>query len=1391
MVKIIRFCVFLLSAFFVTYFASSAASNVAFADTTVTGAVYNGSVAVDQAWMKLHSTGSQKQEYNVWVKGGMFSVFLLDGTYAADDYWDESLQEYVRLGSTFTVTGTVYSPDPLKITAPSKNVTGTLKLVDGSDVAKAWLSLKNTGAEQQGYTTRVNNGQFSLYLEDGTYEAVGYWDETANKRIQVSFAFSVTGGVSSPAQVAIIVPDDNVSGTLQVGNTAVAKASLNLHSADGQQWYHSKVENGQFSLYLPNGSYQVDGYWDETAMEYTQVTYTFTVTNSVSAPASLSIIVPNKNVSGTLKLQNGTNVGQAWLNIRSTDAGKEGYNTRVKDGQFSLNLPDGAYEADGYWDESAKEYVHLTYSFTVSGSASNPNPLTIAVPDKNVNGTLKLQDGTNVDKVWLNIHSTETNANGQWFQASVKDGQFSLYLPNGNYKVEGFWDEGAMEHIQLDYTFTVANSVSVPASLSVTVPNKNVSGTLKLQDGTNVGKAWLNIRGTDSEQQMKWLNAGVKDGRFSLYLADGAYEVEGYWDEAAQEHVQLSFKFTVTNGISNPPQLALVVSNKNVSGILKLQDGTNISKAWLNIHSTASESWQSYNASVRDGQFSLYLPDGNYEVNGYWDEAAQGYVQLSKTFAVTKGVSNPAQITIVVPNKNVSGTLKLKNGTNVGKAWLNIRSADDRQQQWYNTRVENGQFSLYLPDGTYEVEGYWDEFAQEHVQLSYKFSVTNAVSDPALLAVVVPDKNVTGTLKLQDGTNVAKAWLNIRSTGSTTQWFNASVKDGQFSLSLPDGNYEMEGYWDEAAQEQVQLTYSFTVSNSVSMPALLVVIVPNKNVTGSLIMEDGTKISKAWLSIRSAESTAMLTSASAGGSAPAPMQWYKTSVKDGQFNLYLPDGSYVVEGYWDETLQEQFQLSYPFKVTNSVSDPTPLVITVKNKNVSGTLKLKDGNAVQSARLNIHSTGTDFKYFNAPVKDGQFSLYMPDGTYVVEGYWDETAMEHVQLSYSFSVKNGVSEPSSLAIEVPIKNVTGTLKLQDGTNVSKTWLNIRSIEPTATSSTTATATSQLWYNTSVKDGQFSLYLPDGNYEVEGYWDETAQEHVQLSYAFTVTNDISNPAPLAITVKNKNVTGTLKLEDGTNVSKTWLNIHSTESTTTTTPASMQWYNTSVKDGLFSLYLPDGSYKVEGYWDEIAQEQVQLSYTFTVTNGKSNPASLAIIVKNKNVTGSLKREDGTNVSDVWLNIHSTVSETVSGTVYGYNVSVKNGQFSLYLPDGSYKVEGYWDNTAQESVQLSYTFTVTKGVSNPSPLEMTVMNKNVTGTLKKADGTVVIKASLRIRSTGTESKVYEVSVKDGMYSLYLPDGSYEVTGYWDGIAQNFVQLTYPFSVSGGKSIPDPLAIIK
>ncbi len=141
---------------------------------TVTGKVFDvNQQTVDQAWVRISDTVSTAT-YDAWITNGSFSIELEDGSYKLASYWKSDTDELVQLDKSFTVSGGVVTPALLQAQQGNPNVTGTLKDAASHEVDGVFLYLHLSNTEHAQIRTKVTQGNFGIFLPDGSYQIDGY-----------------------------------------------------------------------------------------------------------------------------------------------------------------------------------------------------------------------------------------------------------------------------------------------------------------------------------------------------------------------------------------------------------------------------------------------------------------------------------------------------------------------------------------------------------------------------------------------------------------------------------------------------------------------------------------------------------------------------------------------------------------------------------------------------------------------------------------------------------------------------------------------------------------------------------------------------------------------------------------------------------------------------------------------------------------------------------------------------------------------------------------------------------------------------------------------------------------------------------------------------------------
>lgn len=811
-----------------------------------------------------------------------------------------------------------------------------------------------------------------------------------------------------------------------------------------------------------------------------------------------------------------------------------------------------------------------------------PSPTPVVTPSfpaevpVEISGKVVYADQTPVLDGILLLRDVEPHMSNEGYNAAkIVNGTFTIKLKKGSYNAYGIREEGSQKIFAYsDFTFEVKEGGTNPNLLVVKVHKVNVSGTVTFEDGSPVRYGVLNIKSAESSNGViPSQNLSVIDGRFTLALPDGSYSVSSINDYSTQRILTADYNFTVKEGKSIPDPLRIVIQEKTLKGSVVYENGELINSGELRFIEPSLHFYAT--TSIQNGQYTIKLPLGTYTVDVYDSEIGDIRHQVN-TITVTKELPSEIQANLVVKDYNVTGTLVYKDGTKPEDGDLNIRrSITSATYDYYYPNVRDGVFNFYAEDGDYEVF-YYRNHNSGYKALSYKFSVANGKITQTKPLVIELRNSVRGVVQYEDGTRVGDGRVEIWSVSEAT-YRTVYLTNGEFKMDLPDGQYKVSSYYNYDLSTTTELTYTFTVEDSLTEPSPLVIQI-HRNVSGTVYYEDGKPGKSGKLYIRQVVSDDVYKYTSA-------------PVQNGEFSLRLTDGNYEVYGYSDEDASNSRNFSYNFKVIDGVTYPSSLQLVLKSNNVSGNIVYAGGDQELTGKLSLRNTVTGAVYWDHfDVKDGFFSFYLPDGSYQLSSY---RGTENWPLSYAFTVTNGKSDPEKL--QVFLTKLSGTVIFENGMPMDEYGtLNIRR---------SATAVTYATYEyVPVIAGQFKVNLSEGDYEVVSYSpSSSATEPIGLR--FTIAQGEVNPNPLIITLKNRNVLGTVQYTNGEVVPDGWLYIRSD---------SNGYYNRiEIRNGKINVNLPDGQYNINNYESFSHMINIPVNFSFEVFDGKLSTSPLAIIIE------------------------------------------------------------------------------------------------------------------------------------------------------------------------------------
>lgn len=629
---------------------------------TLNGKLLNNGVPIAGEFYFQREVNGTTYEYSGSTNSqGLFSLRVPDGNYTittanGNDTWYE-------VNRTIVVANGTTNPNPFVIDTAQGNVTGSVKDAAGA-ASDAEFFIEKVGSSSYYWVISDSKGKFSTNVPDGDYYIHQVWGGNLPSNQYADEFFSVVKGkvIRSGTQVdelTLTLPGESLKVKVVNHSTPLAGDVFIKQKVNGVTFEYSAVldADGAFSLMVPDGTYTLTRLF--TTNDVFDINVNVEVKNGTTAPSPYVIDISNEApiLQGVVQDENGV-ISNGTITIeRYTSSGNAGwYDTEFTNGEFSTDLPDGAYkvveveEDNGIVTLLDKEFSIEASRLLVGGEPAAK--LTISLPAITLNGTL--WDG---DK---QVQSAElfvikNNDDGSIYAYTNEQGVFQARLPDGSYTVEeAFLVDN--ERIVLNQSFDIMggklsiNGVET-SSLELHLPSVNVAGTLS--DGQN-DLADHNLTVFDADGNY-FSTVTTSNGSFQFRLPDGEYLVhEAKYFSETNDYVNypLQVAFTIVDGklqIKGAPANKLPITLPPVTLKAKIVDGTApVAHANLRfIRELNGQFTYFYAMTDENGLFSYRLPDGTYTLENIMFSNGDS-MNVNEVINVENGTTSPAPLIIEI-----------------------------------------------------------------------------------------------------------------------------------------------------------------------------------------------------------------------------------------------------------------------------------------------------------------------------------------------------------------------------------------------------------------------------------------------------------------------------------------------------------------------------------------------------------------------------------------------------------------------------------------------------------------------------------------------------------------------------------------------------------------------
>jgi hypothetical protein len=494
----------------------------------------------------------------------------------------------------------------------------------------------------------------------------------------------------------------------------------------------------------------------------------------------------------------------------------------------------------------------------------------------------------------------------------------------------------------------------------------------------------------------------------------------------------------------------------------------------------------------------------------------------------------------------------------------------------------------------------------------------------------------------------------------------------------------------------------------------------------------------------------------------------------------LDEGNYriVASPYYDDSWKYIESDAVDITIPYTGSD---LKIFLKAPFLTGTVYNADGTEATDGWIEVVQYTNGYREYieSNSIRQGKYAIgNLPDGTYSIKAraYSNDNKNNCDSEEVEFTVTGGVASSSTIDLHFVGPQLTGNVLKPDGTNAKYGYIRVND------------EIGEYVTDVSVsRSGAFNIAgLSDGNYEMIAYPDWNSKYSPSLPYSFSISGGQyagNNPeiylsqAQLEILVQDP---------DSNPEQDARVEVRGSDGRWVLSKGA----NTSGKAYIGGL--SDGQYKITAYpsWsnaDCVKSNEI----TVVIENGTFLGGTLSISLNRPQITGTVKKPDGTTTDRAYLQVYTVTGRWIT------SVDVKNnGSFAIgALQDGTYKIKAqpYSDEDLCPSDDIAVT--IKDGAYGPSSLVIILKNPQITGYVYGPVGTADENNKMRygyiyIYKQNGDFVAYSHVSREGKFKLTdIEDGNYKLKAWPDGNSQ-YVESDYiNFKVQNGVSTGGTLAV--
>src|SRR3989339_563455 len=561
------------------------------------------------------------------------------------------------------------------------------------------------------------------------------------------------------------------------------------------------------------------------------------------------------------------------ISLRGNGPMEEGYAADFSSAIMTSFSPNGKGEFDDQNSQSGNVGIIITQEITANteitinlSNVKNPTQSGLYTPVFDVNnqenkllevmgqplviGNLKVQGkiedplGNPAAYTGLGLTNETSNYQGN----TGEDGSFGFFdIPAGNYQLQIYLGPGS-QYISPDpQEITVGNGVTNVGIIALVSPSKLVTGKVTYPDGSPVTTASVNAnrRGAPG-----WYGSNTNaQGNFSLGLPGGEFEImlNPQWGPEGQlsvdwaymgRPVTIAFANDTISETKSGVNFQVVNASSVVKGKVVDPDGVAVSQGGVDVRN--KEGQGSSGGFNNQGVFSINVPAGKYNINVFANDQSLAVPPMESFTVAEDQTKDLGTITLVRKTAHIKG--KVVDEDNQGIAEVQSASKEEMPMPGMGSSIQNGQFTLKVPAGTYEVSAMFEPGSPYTSLSSEMVTVASQETENVLVVVREDDATISGFVYDEEGNKITGQRIDVfgfndensqkmtmvdEETGGYTlgvlggsTWFLGVYIDSQsgYVMVPPDNNKITLEVGDTATKDFTLLTANATLSGTVLDP---------------------------------------------------------------------------------------------------------------------------------------------------------------------------------------------------------------------------------------------------------------------------------------------------------------------------------------------------------------------------------------------------------------------------------------------------------------------------------------------------------------------------------------------------------------------------------------------